>query len=87
MRVLIACCALLMAVPAVAQEPAARGVLRVSVTASPSEVPLPYAVLSIAQLNIERFTDARGTIIVPVSHPIRTTWWFAGWGIYHSGAR
>lgn len=65
MRVLIACCALLMAVPAMAQEPAARGVLRVSVTASPSEVPLPYAVLSIAQLSIERFTDARGTIIVP----------------------
>lgn len=69
MRLRIAGCALLMAVPCAAQDPAARGVLRVSVTASPSEVPLPYAVLSIAQLSIERFTDVRGTIIVPNIEP------------------
>ena len=49
MRVLKVCiAALLLAVPAAAQEPATRGLLRVSVTASPSELPLPYAVLSIA---------------------------------------
>jgi hypothetical protein len=65
MRVLIVCVALVIAARAAAQEPATRGVLRVSVTAASSEVPLPYAVLSIAQLSLERFTDARGRIVVP----------------------
>jgi len=65
MRVLMVCVALLIAIPGAAQEPAARGLLRVSVTAASSEVPLPYAVLSITQLNLERFSDARGRIVIP----------------------
>lgn len=43
----------------------ATGDLRLSVIAEQAEVPLPYAVVSIPALSLERFTDARGRLIVP----------------------
>jgi Carboxypeptidase regulatory-like domain len=42
----------------------AGGAIRISVTALPSEQPLPYAVVSVPQLPIERFTDAQGGVVL-----------------------
>ncbi len=61
-------CVALLVVAALTGQPLraqATGDLVIAVIAEQAEIPLPYAVISIPTLSIERFTDARGRLIVP----------------------
>lgn len=61
-------CVALLVVAALTGQPLraqATGDLVIAVIAEQAEIPLPYAVISIPALSIERFTDARGRLIVP----------------------
>ena len=57
-------------VPALhAQERADRGILQLSVVDAGSDAPLGYAVVTLARVSIERFTDSRGRLAIPDLEP------------------
>ncbi|MEQ1690505.1 MAG: carboxypeptidase-like regulatory domain-containing protein [Gemmatimonas sp.] len=68
-------CALLLAAalaaPASSQERPDLATLLVSVVDARTDAPLAYAVVSLAQVNLERFTDGRGRLTLPTLAPGR----------------
>ncbi|MBL0171952.1 MAG: carboxypeptidase regulatory-like domain-containing protein [Gemmatimonadaceae bacterium] len=65
----LAVLALVMTTPIAAQDQPDRGVLQLSVVDARTDAPLAYAVVGIAQANVERFTDGRGRLAVPALSP------------------
>lgn len=72
--VVLVACLLGGATPANAQSDSTRPrQLTVRVVATPETVPLAYAVVAVASLGIERFTNASGVVAIPIPEPGRVT--------------